>query len=592
MNIGDAVGNFRIIAQLGSGGMGEVFLAEQPNIDTKVAIKVLRREISRDMEHVQRFFNEARAVGKIKHAGIVKIFEGGFLPSGNAFLMMEFLEGESLAARIRRVGQLSIASVCDLGRQIASVLAATHAVGITHRDLKPDNIFIVPDAELANGERVKILDFGIAKLTGTLASGPRTVGTMGTPAYMAPEQWGDSASVDWRADAYSLGCVLFEMVCGRPPFLGDSFADLCGKHLTVQPPAPTAIGVALPASLEQLILRLLAKDASARASSLADVGRELDAIGRSADAFPPPPARVAMASDVPPTLHTHGSPPASSGAAPGSSGVPALGLQAGSPSTTLGGAAGEVRPARRGRGVMLAGAALAIVGAGVAVVVTLRSGDHGAGPRAADAAVAVSAGDAAIDARDDVAASDAAATGAGDAGIATTTMSADAARAAIVERNPFAVDHANVQQHAITRGEYALYLAALGPAERTLQQPLVATAAASDDEPQTGLSHDRARRFCRWLDADLPTRLQWLRATAVPVQEWTAHVDNSLALVVGAHRDMTATERADALREPLRKETEAAAGTSIPEVVAGARIGFRCARVAGPKSSALPAPAP
>src|SRR5262252_11039569 len=156
--------------------MGEVYLAEQTNIGTRVAIKVLRPEVSSDTEHVQRFFNEARAVSKIQHAGIVKIFDVGYASGGEAYLIMEYLEGETLANRIER-GRLPIPELGDFGKQIASVLGATHGAGITHRDLKPDNIYIVPDRELARGERVKILDFGVAKLSGTLASNsPRTQG--------------------------------------------------------------------------------------------------------------------------------------------------------------------------------------------------------------------------------------------------------------------------------------------------------------------------------------------------------------------------------------------------------------------------------
>src|SRR5262249_36541829 len=116
----------------------------------------------------------------------------------------------------------------------------------------------------------------------TLAAGPRTVGTMGTPSYMAPEQWGESSSVDWRADAYSLGCVLFEMACGRPPFLGETFADLCAVHLTAPPPSPRSLVAELPPEFDALVLRLLAKKPADRAPSMADVARELEAIGRGA----------------------------------------------------------------------------------------------------------------------------------------------------------------------------------------------------------------------------------------------------------------------------------------------------------------------
>src|SRR5262249_32653986 len=186
--LGETIGNFRVVAKLGRGGMGEVYLAEQLSIQTKVAIKVLLPDVSSDTQQVQRFFNEAVAVSRIKHAGIAKIFDVGFHHSGRAYLIMELLEGETLTSRIRRSGRLSTWQLADVGRQIASVLDATHAAGITHRDLKPDNVFLVGDREL--GERIKILDFGIAKLS---AGSSGTSGSLGTPSYMAPEQWRNSA---------------------------------------------------------------------------------------------------------------------------------------------------------------------------------------------------------------------------------------------------------------------------------------------------------------------------------------------------------------------------------------------------------------
>jgi serine/threonine protein kinase len=252
--------------------MGEVYLAEQQSIGTRVAVKLLQAAISEDKDHVQRFFNEARAVSRIQHAGIVKIFDVGFhTQTGQAYLIMEYLEGESLGHRIRR-SPLALSEVADVGRQIASVLEATHAAGITHRDLKPDNIYLVPDRELASKERVKVLDFGIAKLSGTLgASSPRTVGTLGTPAYMAPEQWGDSSKVDGRADIYALGCVTFEMMCGRPPFEARTYAEACAQHLTMEPPRVSSIVPDAPPALDDLLARLLAKDPAARPQSLHDV---------------------------------------------------------------------------------------------------------------------------------------------------------------------------------------------------------------------------------------------------------------------------------------------------------------------------------
>ncbi|HUS32652.1 MAG TPA: serine/threonine-protein kinase, partial [Kofleriaceae bacterium] len=276
--IGETIGNFKIVSRLGRGGMGEVWLAEQTSIGTKVAIKLLNAAVSEDTEHVQRFFNEARAVSRIQHAGIVKIFDVGH-HGGHAYLVMEFLDGESLAQRIAQAKRLPLADLCEIGRQVASVLDATHSAGITHRDLKPDNIFVVPDRELARGYRVKILDFGIAKLTGTLAVvSPRTTGTMGTPAYMAPEQWGDASKVDWRADLYSLGCVTFEMATGRPPFIVSNIAEACAKHLHDPPPHVRELAADAPASLDGLVDRLLAKSPAARAESMREVERAFSAI--------------------------------------------------------------------------------------------------------------------------------------------------------------------------------------------------------------------------------------------------------------------------------------------------------------------------
>ena len=271
--LGKVIGNFRVVSLLGRGGMGEVYVAEHVGIATRVAVKVLLPEISKNADHVHRLFNEARIVSRIKHAGITKIFDVGF-HEGQAYLVMEYLEGEALGRRIARQGRLSLGEVAELGRQVASVLAATHASGVTHRDLKPDNIFVVADAELERGERVKVLDFGIAKLAGS--GGPRTVGTMGTPEYMAPEQWGDSGSVDWRADAYALGCVLFEMIAGRPPFPSSTIAEAYTQHTQAMPPALCTLVPDVPLEIERLVQQLLAKDPAARGESMHVVVRALE----------------------------------------------------------------------------------------------------------------------------------------------------------------------------------------------------------------------------------------------------------------------------------------------------------------------------
>ncbi len=274
--IGETVGNFRIVSLLGKGGMGEVWLAENTNAGTRVAIKLLRRDLSEDTHQVQRLFNEAIAVSRIPHAGIVRISDSGF-HAGQAYLVMELLVGETLHARIQRKGHLTVRALCEIGRQIVSVLAATHAAGVTHRDLKPDNIFLVPDAEA--GERVKVLDFGLAKLAGNPAMTTTATSGMGTPLYMSPEQWRSAANVDGRADVYSLGCMLFEMACGRPPFEATSFAEACARHLTETPPRASEIIDTIPESLDALVAAMLAKHPADR-PELPDVADALDTIGQ------------------------------------------------------------------------------------------------------------------------------------------------------------------------------------------------------------------------------------------------------------------------------------------------------------------------
>ena len=343
--IGEIVKGFKITARLGKGGMGEVFAAEQQIIGTKVAIKLLLADVSSDTQQVQRFFNEGLAVSKIKHAGIVKIFDVGF-HEARAFLIMELLEGESLAARIARTHRLTLAQVADAGKQIASVLAATHAAGVTHRDLKPDNIFLVADSELASGERVKVLDFGIAKTTLSAITG--TGNSMGTPAYMAPEQWNDASKADGRADIYSLGCVVFEACCGRPPFVASSIGEACTKHLT-EVPVRASTRAEVPPELDDLIARMLAKAPDDR-PTLKEIG---DVLGTMSTVEP---------TGLDATL------------LPGESPARSLGFAASrAPITTLGSAAGSVvvtaltTPPRRKPGLIAAGVVVAVaaVGAGV-----------------------------------------------------------------------------------------------------------------------------------------------------------------------------------------------------------------------------------
>ena len=177
---------------------------------------------------------------------------------------MELLEGETLAARLRQVGRLPLADARRVAAQTASALAAAHAAGIVHRDLKPDNLFLVPDERDASAALVKVLDFGIAKLgqdaSRTSSVRTRTGSVMGTPAYMSPEQCRGTREVDHRTDIYALGVILYEMLCGRPPFVSEGFGEMVHLHISAAPPPPRTIDPTIPEDLERLILWCLAKE--------------------------------------------------------------------------------------------------------------------------------------------------------------------------------------------------------------------------------------------------------------------------------------------------------------------------------------------
>jgi eukaryotic-like serine/threonine-protein kinase len=273
--IGEVFGNYRVSELIGEGGMGVVYLAEHPGIGRRAAIKILRPGLTDNPEMTKRFFNEARAANAIRHPGIVEVYDCGTLASGTSYIVMELLEGENLAARLRRLGRLPAPEARRIAAQTASALAAAHAAGIVHRDLKPDNLYLVPDERDAALELVKVLDFGIAKLgqqaSNTSSVRTRTGSVMGTPAYMSPEQCRGTREIDHRTDIYALGVIMFEMLCGRPPFVSEGFGEIIHLHISAPPPSPRTINAAVPEDLERLILWCLAKEPAERAQTMADV---------------------------------------------------------------------------------------------------------------------------------------------------------------------------------------------------------------------------------------------------------------------------------------------------------------------------------
>jgi serine/threonine-protein kinase len=278
--IGQQFGNYRAISLLGEGGMGAVYLAEHPAIGRRVAVKVLHKNYIRDENLLTRFLNEARAANAIRHPNIIEILDSGTIADGTPFLVMELLEGESLGTRIRRDGALPIQTAVEFCYQTASALGAAHKKGIVHRDLKPDNLFVVPDPHEPERERIKVLDFGIAKLQQSANDSVKTrTGTlMGTPIYMSPEQCRGTRTVDHRSDIYSLGIIFFEMLCGQPPFVSEGFGELVNMHLNVAPPAPSSQNANVSPTIDAIVLKMLSKNPDDR---FADMGSLMTALKSS-----------------------------------------------------------------------------------------------------------------------------------------------------------------------------------------------------------------------------------------------------------------------------------------------------------------------
>jgi serine/threonine-protein kinase len=269
IDVGQAIGNYRITAKLGEGGMGVVFLAEHPVIGRRAALKAIHPEYASNTEVVTRFVNEARAISQIGHDHIVEVTDFGRGPQGDFYFIMEYLQGEPLADVIAREAPLAPERALAIAAQVADALGASHARGVVHRDLKPENVFLT--ARGRQRDFVKVVDFGIAELVSDVGARARRAAggpVAGTPYYMSPEQCMGRPELDGRADVYALGVMLFEMLTGKLPFGGDTVTEILEKQVAMPPPAARSIVPSLPQSLDALLHRALAKDPAQRFQSM------------------------------------------------------------------------------------------------------------------------------------------------------------------------------------------------------------------------------------------------------------------------------------------------------------------------------------
>src|SRR5688572_17477514 len=274
---------YEIVRRIGEGGMGAVYEARHTVIGKRVAVKVLLEKFLEKPELVARLLQEARLASSIGHENIVDVTDFGTTTDGRAFVVMEFLEGESLAQLVIRDAPLPVERSLRIARQVASALEAAHAKGIVHRDVKPENVYLVRRGE---ADYAKVVDFGVSKAVHTREDGPewqrltRTGMVLGTPLYMSPEQARGGEDIDHRADVWAVGVLLYECLTGEVPFRAHNYLGVISQVLTEEaaPPSRLRPELGIPVGVEMVVMRALEKDRTRRYQKMAELERDLERV--------------------------------------------------------------------------------------------------------------------------------------------------------------------------------------------------------------------------------------------------------------------------------------------------------------------------